>query len=160
MERNNRNRSTTFLLICLPPQSINSIRIYRFNQLDPYSRNTIVKMKGEIRKGKRNKKVEGMTWGPANRRNERAGSGLKRYSGFFKVSLLVGGASWELLKKSTLTSWLKRSWATKKKWSAMRLMWLSISRRRPKDNKYTWREWWEIWEIIFGQAYTQRGGRL
>ena len=36
---------------------------------------------------------------------------------------------------------------------------MSISRWRPKDNKYTWREWWEIWKVIFSQAYTQRGGR-
>lgn len=29
-----------------------------------------------------------------------------------------------------------------------------------KNEKYTWRELWEIWKVIFGQAYTQRGGRL
>ena len=29
-----------------------------------------------------------------------------------------------------------------------------------KSEKYTWREWWEIWKVICGQVLTQRGGRL
>lgn len=32
--------------------------------------------------------------------------------------------------------------------------------RTMKGEKYTWRELWEIWKVICGQALTQRGGRL
>nr|DAI96629.1 MAG TPA: hypothetical protein [Caudoviricetes sp.] len=29
-----------------------------------------------------------------------------------------------------------------------------------EDDKFTWREIWNIWQVIFGRGYVARNGRL